>query len=121
MARPPKPEGERRSRRLTVYLDKQEAETLESLSEATQTDKTKIVIAALKHYTRSMAEPPEPLRRARQEAIMQQDTEQISGFVCSNGHTFWLEAVWPAPPRRCPACGTDSIKATWGGTARRGF
>jgi hypothetical protein len=121
MARPSKPEPERRTERLTVYLTRQEEEQLNSLSQAANTDKTKIAVTALNRYIQSLEDPPEALRRAKQEAIMRQDREQVAGFVCSKGHTFWLEAAWPAPPRACPACGTDSLMATWSGTVKKGW
>lgn len=121
MARPLKPEGERRTERLTVYLTGQEEEQLNNLAQAMDTDKAKIAVNALNRYIRSLEDPPESLRKARQEVIMQQSREHVTGYVCANGHAFWLEAAWPAPARRCPACGNDSLKTTWSGTVTKGW
>lgn len=121
MARPFKLEGERRTQRLTMYFTPPEEDRLNTLAEALHTDKTKLVLAALEKYVAGLEIPPEPLRKARQEAVMGLKQEHVTGYVCVNGHAFWLEAAWPAPPRRCPACGSTEIKTAWGGMVRRGF
>ena len=121
MGRPAKFEEERRGRRLTIYLTPVEEALLNSLSQATDTDKTKIILAALQQYIAGLVLPPESLRTAKSAAIMQQDKEYVSGYVCDRGHAFWLEAAWPAPPRSCPACGGKEIKTAWGGVVKRGF
>lgn len=40
------------------------------------------------------------------------EPEQVVGYICGNGHRFWLDFVWPAPPKRCPACGLPETRQT---------
>lgn len=121
MARPFKLEEERRTQRLTLYFTPPEEDRLNTLAEVLHTDKTKLILTALERYVRSLETPPEPLRQARQEEIMRLTQDRVNGYVCTNGHAFWLEAAWPSPPKRCPACGTSDLKAAWGGMVKKGF
>lgn len=121
MARPKKDPGEKRDKRLTLYLTSTEYDQLNLLAEASNLDKTKIMNRALQQHFKTLEEPPPALRLAKQEQIMNQDKLQVSGYVCANGHPFWIESVWPSPPEYCPCCGDKNIKSAWGGITRKGI
>ncbi len=104
MVRPKKDPGERKTQRLTLYLTEAEAERLNLLSQTLNTEKTKILTQALDGYIKTLENPPPALRRASYEQIMKEGQERLSGFICSRGHAFWLEWVWPSPPESCPCC-----------------
>ncbi len=121
VARPKKADTEKRTERLTVYLTPIEAERLNILASSLELDKTKIIGKALEGYVKQLADPPVAIRQAKHEQIMDQDREQVTGFICSRGHAFWLEWNWPSPPVSCPCCGEKDIKSTWAGMVTKGF
>ncbi len=121
MARPKKEPQEKRDKRLTLYLTGQEREQLQILSESTGLDKTKIIARALRDYIKTLEDPPSVLRKERQHEIMRAEQEQVSGYVCMNGHLLWLEWTWPSPPTYCPCCGADEFKSTWAGVVKKGL
>ena len=52
---------------------------------------------------------------------MQEPSLIVRGFICANGHTFFIDWVEPKDPMTCPMCGTNrELKRTWGGTVKRG-
>ena len=121
MARPKKEPGEKKTERLTLYFTPGESERLNIISESMTLDKTKVIGKALEQYVKTLEDPPQNLRKASYEQIMQQDKEKVNGYICAQGHTFWLEWVWPAPPLSCPCCGEKNIKSTWAGIVKKGF
>ncbi len=121
MARPKKPESEKKKERLTVYLTKGEAEKLNMLSKSFQLEKTKIITKALDYYLKSLENPPEQLSQSKITSLMDSDTERVNGYVCSKGHSFWVEFEWPHIPQACPACGSSELNKTWIGTVTKGF
>ncbi len=121
MARPKKDPGERRDKRLTLYLTSPELEQLNLLAGASELDKTKILNRALQRYFKTLEEPPRALRQAKREQIMNRDKEQVSGYICVKGHPFWIESTWPSPPEYCPCCGVRDVMSTWGGMVKKGF
>jgi len=54
MARPKKDPGEKKDKRLTLYLTKSEHEQLNLLSESIASDKTKIIGKALSNYLKKL-------------------------------------------------------------------
>ncbi|BAF60627.1 hypothetical DNA-binding protein [Pelotomaculum thermopropionicum SI] len=121
MPRPKKQPGEKRDRRLTVYLTEKEEDRLNMIAGHLGIDKAKFVVKAINNEIARLENPPAQLAQARYEDIIKKDVEYLSGYVCSNGHAFWLDDAWPSPPERCPCCGERSIKRTWAGIVRRGF
>lgn len=122
MARPKKAANEVRDNRLTIYLTDNEKESLHRVSEAQNRPMTQLVNTAVQEWLNRLIEPPEGLRTARYENIMEQDTEMLRGFICRNGHPFWVEWVQPTNPRCCPVCGSErEIRRIWDGTIRKGF
>ena len=121
MPRPKKQADTKKDNRLTVYLTDTEAEALRAVSERDERPMTQIVTSAVREWLLRLLEPPESLRTARREAIMQEQALMVRGFVCSNGHSFFVDWVEPKEPTTCPICGsTRAIKRTWGGTVKRG-
>ncbi|MBT9171963.1 MAG: hypothetical protein DDT21_00339 [Syntrophomonadaceae bacterium] len=49
------------------------------------------------------------------------EPEQVVGYICGNGHRFWLDFVWPAPPKRCPACSLPETTQTGYGLVTPGL
>lgn len=121
MARPKKDPDEKKSERLTLYFTPGEAERLSILSISMSLDKTKVISKALEQYVKTLENPPPALRQASHEKIMQENNERLNGFICAQGHAFWLEWIWPAPPLSCPCCGEKVIKSTWAGIVKKGF
>lgn len=121
MARPKKPKSEKKDKRLTVYFTEEESQALSHLIQHLNLDKAKIITKALEQYVAQLENPPERIRKAKTENIMKETKEQLNGYVCSRGHTFWLERAWPSPPVSCPACGDRELKETWFGVVRKGF
>lgn len=120
MARPRKPDTEKRSEKITVYMTPGEKKQLEFLVER-EGDKSKIVNKAIKQHIKTMQELPEPLRKAREEEVQHLNKQKVTGYVCGRGHAFFLEWEWPAQPQQCPACGNRDIRSTWEGEVNRSF
>ena len=122
MPRPRKDDSDRRDNRLTVYLSDDEQNALRDVSETEERSMTQVVTEALRDWILRLVDPPESLRKARYEKIMDEQSLMVRGYVCERGHTFWVDWVEPMDPRRCPMCGTEhGIKKTWGGTVKRGI
>ncbi len=102
-----------------LTLTSSEYDQLNMLAEASSLDKTKIINRALQQHFKTLEEPPPALRQAKQWQIMNQDKLQASGYVCANGHPFWIESVWPSLPEYCPCCGARDIKSSWSGVDRK--
>lgn len=121
MARPKKQDEAKKDNRLTVYLTDAEAEALKTVSQRDKRPMTQIVTSAVREWLLRLVEPPESLRTARREAIMEEQSLMVRGFVCANGHSFFVDWVEPKDPSACPICGsTREIKHAWGGTVKRG-
>jgi len=118
LARPRKPENQKRSEKITVYMTPQEIKQLEFLIEG-EGDKSRIVNKAIRQYIKTLQEVPAPLRRAREEEVQHLNNQPVNGYICGNGHAFYLEWEWPSPPRMCPACGSQYIRSTWEGEVMR--
>lgn len=121
MARPKKDPGDKRDKRLTLYLTGKEEEQLNILAESTGLNKTKIIASAMQQYVKTLEDPPPALRKEKLHEIMRMERESVDGYVCKDGHPFWLERVWPSPPDYCPCCGTREIKTTWTGNVKKGL
>ena len=122
MARPKRPEAEKRNHRLTVYLTEEEQEALQRVSDLQERPMTQIVVTAVKAWIAQLLDLPRPLLVARYEGIMHQDSQMLRGYICGHGHPFWVNWGTPAPPRCCPVCGMEhEIKRIWDGTVRRGL
>ena len=122
MPRPKKNDEARKGNRLTVYLTEQEAEALKVVSEQEDRPMTQIVTTAVRDWLLRLLDPPESLRKAKHEKIMEEQSEMVRGFICERGHIFWVDWSEPMDPRRCPMCGMErNIKRTWSGTVNRGF
>lgn len=121
MARPKKPAGEKRSKRLTHYMTADEEKMLEVYSEHLGLDKTKIVQKALDRYFQMVENPPEAIVQSKNAEMMNVDEVMLQGFICTNGHLFWMEWAYPAPPSGCPTCGNVNVKRTWSGKVKKGF
>lgn len=121
MARPKKHADNVKSKRLTVYLTPAEADKLTAIANLRGINKTKVLTRGLKMYIDQMENPPKKLAQAKHAEIMSKKSEQLTGFICSRGHSFFLEWTWPSPPLTCPCCGEQSLQETWSGTIQRGF
>jgi hypothetical protein len=122
VARPKKASSDVRENRLTVYLTDEERDALENVAQLQERPMTQIVITAVKDWMGRLMNPPEALKQARIERIMKQDNETVRGYVCANGHPFWMEWVTPTGPRCCPVCGSErEIKRAWDGTVKKGI
>ena len=122
MPRPKKSEAERRDHRVTIYLSDDEQNALRDVSETEDRSMTQIVTEALRDWLLRLVDPPESLRKARYERIMEEQSIMVRGYVCERGHSFFVDWIEPMDPRRCPMCGSEhGIKKTWGGTVKRGI
>lgn len=121
MARPKKAGDEKRDRRLTFYMTEEEEIRLNAVAAYMGLDKTKVIAKALDRWIQTLENPPETLKQAKYNKIMEIDREEGEGYICSRGDLFWLESIWPSPPLSCPACGDRLIKRTWNGRILRGF
>lgn len=121
MSRPKKAESDKREQRLTLYLTQEEEEALEIVAGHLDTDKTKCVLRAISQWIQLLENPPEPITKAKLEKIMQSSREEVTGYICTNGHIFWQDWSWPSPPEQCPNCGSRHLKRTWQGVVRKGF
>lgn len=120
MARPKKDESEKRENRLTVYLTDDERDTLATVAEQENRAMTQVVIVAVKEWINRLMNPPELLKQAKYEKIMQTHKESLLGYICRNGHPFWIEWASATGPRFCPVCGSEKeIKRAWDGTIQR--
>lgn len=97
MARPRKAHGDKRDKRLTFYMTDDEAARLSAVADHMGLEKTKIVAKALDEWIHRLENPPEVLKQAKYEKIMELGSEEGEGYICSRGHLFWLEGV---PPTR---------------------
>ena len=121
MARPKKAEDAKRDRRLTFYMTDEEETRLNTVAAHMGLDKTKVIAKALDRWIQTLENPPEVLKQAKYEKIMELGREEGEGYICSRGDLFWLESTWPSPPLCCPACGDRLIKRTWFGRITKGF
>lgn len=122
MPRPKKMDEAKRERRLTVYLTDQEKEVLEAAAERHNKPMTQIVTEAVHEWLMRLLDPPESLRKARYERIMNETAMPVRGFVCPKGHAWWIDWSEPMDPYRCPICGAErDIRRAWGGIIRRGL
>lgn len=118
----PKKDGLKRDKRLTVYLTETEYDTVHAVAEHDNRAMTDAVIGALRDWLGRLIEPPESWRSAKYEAVMKEQSLTVRGYVCRNGHPFWIDAVEGFAPRFCPMCGSQTeIKRAWGGTVKRGI
>jgi hypothetical protein len=64
---------------------------------------------------------PETLFASEHQEVMRATSVSVAGYLCPQGHPFWIESALPALPRRCPVCGTESgsFRSTWNGTVQR--
>lgn len=106
---------------MTVYFTEAEAAEVESIAKFKNTDKAKFVVSAVRSTIDALAVPPPEMAAEKHAAIMDSTTETVKGYICTNGHVFWLDDCWPSPPLSCPACGIKSIRSTWYGTTTKGF
>ncbi|MCL6442963.1 MAG: hypothetical protein K6T83_05830 [Alicyclobacillus sp.] len=121
MPRPRKAESEKRSYKLSIYLTEAEHITLAHVANSMDRPVAHVVVEAIRQWLDRLANPPEPVRQARYGRVMDQDDEMLRGFVCGNGHPFWVVWTWPSPPHCCPVCGAREVKRTWDGVIRRGI
>lgn len=121
MARPKKDPKDKKDRRLTHYMTEGQETRLDLVASFLKEDKTEFVQKAIDERINRLDDPPLALIQAKHEQIMNEKQEQVSGFVCARGHAFWIEWVWPSPPRNCPCCGDRSIKSIWSGIVKKGF
>ncbi len=122
MARPKKNKSEIRDNRLTIYLTDLERQVLNEVATIKDRPLTQIVILAVRDWIERLSEPPIVWRRAKHEKTMQQEKEHTRGYVCKNGHPFWIEWATATEPRYCPVCGsTADIKRTWDGIVKKGL
>ncbi len=121
MARPKKDTNEKRDKRLTIYLTQLEEDTLNTIQSILSIDKTKFIIKSMHNEINHLENPPEQIKKAKYQAIINSKEDSVSGYICLNGHVFWLDLSWPSPPLRCPCCGSKDIEQTWSGKVFRGF
>ncbi len=121
MARPRKNEEDKKDKRLTFYMTEEEQQRLNVLADHLGLEKTRIVAKALDTWIHTLENPPEPLKRAFIGKVVKSREEAGEGFVCSNGHPFWVDADWPSPPLCCPICADRHVMRTWAGRILRGF
>ena len=121
MARPKKDPGDKRDKRLTVYLTGKEEKMLNMLAESTDLSKNSIISKAMDQYVNTLEDPPPRLRKEKLNDIMRLDEERVRGYYCTAGHPIWLEWTWPSPPEHCPCCGGREFRETWDGVVKKGF
>ena len=121
MARPKKDPGDKRDKRLTVYLTGKEEKMLNVLAESTGLSKNSIISKAMDQYVSALEDPPPRLRKEKLNEIMSLDEERVRGYCCTAGHPIWLEWTWPSPPNHCPCCGRSDFTETWTGVVKRGL
>lgn len=121
MARPQKAMSERRNKRLMIYLTGDEEAKLNGISKQLDTDKAKFVVKAINNEINRLDSPPETFVKAKNKAILESEREEVRGYICENGHIFWLDWTWPSPPNTCPCCNAKDNFATWSGRVLKGF
>ena len=121
MARPKKDPGDKRDKRVTVYLTGKEEKMLNVIAESTGLSKNNIISKAMDQYVSTLEDPPPRLRKEKLNEIMSMDEERVRGYICTAGHPLWLEWTWPSPPNHCPCCGMTDFKETWTGVVKRDF
>ncbi len=121
MARPKKQETEKRNKRITVYLTEQEETALNTIQTNLNYDKAEFMIEAMKEKITCLENPPEAIIKSRYNKISDSKEEMVNGYICSQGHVFWVDWSWPSPPRNCPCCGIKLNEKTWSGRVLRGF
>ena len=121
MARPTKPTERKRAKRMTLYFTPEEEERLATVAAHLQMDRTKFVVQAIDTAIDTLSTPPPSLIQSKNKEVMETREEILSGFICSNGHPFWLEWAWPSPPEYCPCCGSKQLSRTWAGNISKGF
>ncbi len=104
-----------------MYLTEEEREMLGLLAERENRPMTQVLVLAMKEYLSNRLNPPEPLKKAMWERIMREERVWLKGFVCRNGHPFWIEAAEPMQPDICPVCRSErQLARTWEGIIQRG-
>lgn len=122
MPRPKKSDEAKKDNRLTVYLTDQEQSALKDASEVQNRPMTQIVTTAVHDWLMRLVEPPESMRKARYERIMNEQSLTVTGYTCPQGHVWWIDWAEPMDPRCCPMCGTErELKRIWGGTVKHGL
>ncbi|QQE81547.1 hypothetical protein [Alicyclobacillus sp. SO9] len=122
MPRPKKDVADRRDNRVTVYLSDSEHAALKDVAEREERSMTQVLTQALRDWLMRLLEPPESLRKARMEKIMEEQSLTVRGYMCSRGHVWWVDWIEPMDPRRCPMCGSqENLRKTWSGTVKRGI
>lgn len=121
MARPKKAISEKRNKRLTIYLTEDEEAQLNGISKQLDIEKAKFVVKAINNEINGLDNPPEILVKAKNKAILESQLEEVRGYICENGHIFWLDWTWPSPPNGCPCCNAKTNFTTWSGRVSKGF
>jgi len=122
VARPKKADIEKRENRLTIYLTDQERDALKQAANMQNRPMTQAILEAIHQWLDRLINPPEALRMAKHEQIMSRESETLRGYICRNGHPFWVEWVTATEPRCCPVCGSErEMKRIWDGTIKKGF
>lgn len=110
-----------RSNRITTYWTKEEQETINTVADFAKVDVSKFIVESVMSRINTMENPPEPIAKAKYENIMQETSAGLKGYVCSNGHSFWVDDSFSFVPHCCPCCGVKSFKSAWYGKIKRGF
>ena len=96
MTRPKKEPEDKRDNRLTFYMNELEQERL-TVWQHLDLDKTKMVSKSLAQFMTNLEKPPNGLKQARHEKIMQPDNEPKSRlYLCAWPHC--LARMGPAFP-----------------------
>lgn len=121
MGRPRKEDKDKRDKRLTYYMTEEEEKTLIEVAKKIDKDKTKVVAQALERFYKQLEDPPEFLKISKSEEIMSANSLDLTGFICENSHTFFIQWNWPTFPKSCPLCNSSEIKKCWSGKIKRGL
>ena len=105
---------------MTLYLTEHEELTLKEVGQTRQRPVTQLVQEAIAAWLDRLLDPPAVHERAKFDAIMQEDRKTLQGYLCTNGHTFWIDAWEGKDPLCCPLCVNNTkVKRTWEGTIQR--
>jgi hypothetical protein len=124
MPRPRKPDEERRTHKLSVYLTDLEYASLEQAADTERRPLAQCVVEAIRRWLDSLTEPPQEWLTQKVEVAETRRKALMQGWICPRGHMFWTEWGTAMSVKQCPHCWSERLRQTrelWDGQARTGL
>lgn len=107
----------------TMYTMSQDTASLSGPlqgAEILRDDKSNVTQEAIEEALSMMTYTFYHAKQLHQEHIHDSTQEHVHGFVCGEGHLFWVDwASVGTPVKRCPVCSSQTLSTTWRGVVQK--